>query len=67
MATHSSSLAWRILTDRRACRAIVHRVIKSRAEATEHACMQVARICMPKELDLYYWLLVLNIYAINVL
>lgn len=67
MATHSSSLGLRILTNRRVCQAIVHRGRKSQTEATEHACLQVARIRMPKELDLVigYW--VLNIYAINVL
>ena len=39
MATHSTILAWRIPTDRRALQATVHAVAESdTTEATEHAC-----------------------------
>ena len=35
MATHSSILAWRILMDRRAWRATVHRVAESRTQMSD--------------------------------
>ena len=40
MATHSSGLAWRIPTDKRAWQATVHGMAKSQTEqVTEHALM----------------------------
>ena len=41
MAAHSSLLAWRILMDRGAWWATVHRVTKTQTkQATEHACTE---------------------------
>ena len=40
MATHSSIPAWRIRTDRAACRATVHRVAESRTQLTKHFILE---------------------------
>ena len=51
MATHSSMLAWRIPTDRGACWATVHEVVRSRTWLSTHnaslcLCVHVAFFCV---------------------